>query len=134
MLLSLTVAHDVLKWLHHDVVKYEMLLHSWLSIHACLQSSRFEFLPGDDCKYTSPLSGSQTDCVPATSHVKTAVVISKSKGDYVSAFRSADSQRSAHAFLRNENHVRCLAYHEDKPGAAVVVAGAAVDVGLPYLC
>ena len=85
--MSTTVAHDVLKWLHHDVVKYDMLLHSWLSIHACLQSSRFVFLPGDDDKYTSSLLVSQTACVATTSHVSTAVVIkAKNKADYARVF------------------------------------------------
>ena len=47
-LLRNTVApHSVLKWLHHPLLKYVILLHSASSSHASWHASRLGSFPGD---------------------------------------------------------------------------------------
>ena len=47
-LLRNTVApHSVLKWLHHPLLKYVILLHSASSSHASWHTSRLGSFPGD---------------------------------------------------------------------------------------
>ena len=46
--LLLVLVHTVLKWLHHPLAKYVMLLHAGSSWHDCLHCSRLERC-ADDC-------------------------------------------------------------------------------------
>jgi hypothetical protein len=56
--LVLVLVHGVLKWLHHLVLKYVMLLHAAESSHDFLHWSRLDTFPGELSRYTSPASTS----------------------------------------------------------------------------
>ena len=56
----MVLVHDVLKWLHHPLLKYVILLHSASARHRLLHSSTLETLPGELSWYTSPALVSHT--------------------------------------------------------------------------
>ena len=60
----LPFVHGVLKWLHHPLLKYVMLLHPASSWHDFLHASRFGSFPGEDLRYTSPALVSHTVLTP----------------------------------------------------------------------
>ena len=68
LFLLLVLAHDVLKWLHHLLLKYVILWHFASFSHDFWHASRLETLPGDVSRYTSPLSWSHAVEEPTSTH------------------------------------------------------------------
>ena len=71
----LVLVHDVLKWLHHPLLKYVMLWHSAEFWHDCLHWSKLEPFPGELSRYFSPASVSHTTPTATSPHVRAAVSV-----------------------------------------------------------
>ena len=81
-LFFLVLMHDVLKWLHHPLLKNTMLLHPTSAWHNILHSSTLDTFPGELFRYTSPAFVSQTTFLPTCTHlrgVRAVVCISTSE-------------------------------------------------------
>jgi len=69
LLFPLVLVHGVLKWLHHLLLKYVMLLHAGAFSHDVLHCSRLETFPGEFARYASPAPPSHATFEPAEFHV-----------------------------------------------------------------
>jgi hypothetical protein len=73
--LVLVLVHGVLKWLHHLVLKYVMLLHAAESSHDFLHWSRPRTFPGEFARNTSPASVSHSTLSMGLLHTRLHVVV-----------------------------------------------------------
>ena len=73
--LLLVLVHGVLKWLHHLLLKYVMLLHAAESSHDFLHWSRSRTFPGELARNTSPASVSHSTLWMALLHTRLHVVV-----------------------------------------------------------
>ena len=71
----LVFIHEVLKWLHHPLLKYVMLWHPAVVRHDCLHCSRPKPLPGDSCMYFSPAPVSHETLEASDIQTRFAVVV-----------------------------------------------------------
>merc|ERR1719174_2338405 len=74
-LLVLVLLQSVLKWLHHPLGKYVMLLHAASFWHDCLHRSRLDCCPDDCPRYFSPAPMSHIVLSPRDVHVPGARVV-----------------------------------------------------------